>query len=99
MLDGLNECDDQSRQWLVRKFDELFSANLEQSEKSNAKVILVSQELNVLEGLNSRGRCSRIRLEEPENETHIQKDIDRVVKGKASRIPMDLKVPRAIRTR
>jgi ankyrin repeat protein len=68
ILDGLDECDQKSRDWLASKFCDL-RTDSDSKHTHPPKVIIVSRDIPLLR------LCSRIRLD-PDNEGKIGKDVE-----------------------
>ena len=73
VIDGLDECDDDSSRWLSKKLDELM---LRENPKYAVKIIIVSRDY--LQGLD---KLKRIKLD-PDHDQHVNDDIDKVVSAK-----------------
>ena len=78
VLDGLDELDAESVEWLMRQY-KMLPAGKERPESFELKVVIVSQEVTELRELAGEGLCAEISLEDAENKEHIQSDLEKVV--------------------
>ena len=69
IIDGLDECEEESTRWLAMKFSDLSSPD---KSKNALSVILTSREIRGLI------RFTRIKLD-PDNDEHVNEDIDKFV--------------------
>ena len=85
VLDGLDELDAESVEWLMRQY-KLLPSGKDRSGNLELKIVIVSQEVDELRQLTNDGLCSEISLEDAENKEHIQSDLEKVVIGKLGAI-------------
>ena len=74
ILDGLDECDPESRDWLASKIRGLVTG-LDASNNHPPKIIIVSREISCLEA------CSKLRLD-PDHDGKIGEDVQRFVSAR-----------------
>ena len=78
MLDGLDECDNESTHWLVQKLNELITAIGERSSKEYPRLMIISRDMPSMTALVANKRCARIKLD-PDYNKQVNDDIVKVV--------------------
>jgi hypothetical protein len=81
-LDGLDECDYESTDWLVKKLGDLFSAD--KTGLTSLRLMIVSRDLPSIAALMTRTKCGRVNLDS-DHEDQIKRDIERVASANVQR--------------
>lgn len=82
LLDGLDECDYESTNWLVKKLGDLFSAD--NTGLTTVRLVIVSRDLPSIAALVTRTKCGRVNLDS-DHEDQIKSDIERVASANVKR--------------
>lgn len=77
VLDGLDECDEESVRWLVTKLKKLFS---EGRLNKLIRLVVVSREIAPMKALTLATKCAWIKLES-EHDEQVRDDVVRFVSG------------------
>lgn len=91
VLDGLDELNDDSVQWLMKQYRLLPSARTN-GQATELKVVIVSQEVKELRELTNECLCAEISLGDAENKGYIQSDLEKVVSGALKDIKCEPKI-------
>ncbi|GAB1725527.1 hypothetical protein NU195Hw_Modified_11t1 [Hortaea werneckii] len=87
VLDGLDECDEDSQRWLVAKLVELASVDRPGSSNAAFKIAIISRP--DVSGLN---RCTKVRLD-PDNDKQVGKDIQAFVSSRVRELASIVSLP------
>ena len=95
VLDGLDECDEASLEWLLKKFKSLFSRKSNDSSACHLNLIAVSRDLpDFIPELLST--FPRIRLD-PDADSEIESDIHRFIEVKVNELSKYRRYPEPLR--
>jgi hypothetical protein len=84
LLDGLDECDDESQRWLAMKFTDLCKAHEKMPEGSCMRIMIISRpEILAL-------RASKRVILDPDHNNQISHDIGAFVKSKVQDLSKQL---------
>ncbi|KAI6945445.1 hypothetical protein KC341_g80 [Hortaea werneckii] len=87
VLDGLDECDEDSQRWLVAKLVELASVHGPESSNAAFKIAIISRP--DVSGLN---RCTQVRLD-PDHDKQVGKDIQTFVFSRVQELTSRVSLP------
>ena len=85
VIDGLDECDFDTKEWLVKKFESLFLKENQTTDKTRLNLLIVSRDMKALARLSADEVCTCLKLEDGEIDVRIREDIERVVSSKLGR--------------
>lgn len=79
VLDGLYELDQESIDWLMRQYKDLF-VNMSGPGKLELKVVIASQKVDELQDLAQNNLCAVIDL--ADNKAHVMSDLEKIASEK-----------------
>ena len=82
VLDGLDECDAESRQWLVTRFERMMRSIRARNGTASFRLVIVSRDISGLQ------RCPRIKLD-PDHDRDVGIDIEAVVTARLDELTID----------
>ncbi|KAL9106323.1 MAG: hypothetical protein Q9227_008659 [Pyrenula ochraceoflavens] len=85
VLDGLDECDDESVRWLIKKLIELFPLGGRESMNDSLRMMIISRDMPSLMPLLTNMQCDRMKLD-PDHNEQVNEDIMKVISANIQKL-------------